>query len=137
MCVVCVCVCVCAEMQHKMTEHNIYIYKSSYSCYTLLGDKRAEEKEISWIERGNSEITFDSIALILEEDSDLTGIKQSKTLQTVQKPSYKYTPKSASCSDEETLTLSKKDDTPKVCECSIGMFSSINYSAHIKSYALA
>ena len=116
----------------------IYIYKSSYSySYTLLGDKRAEEKEISWIERGNSEITFDSIALILEEDSDLTGIKQSKTLQTVPKPSYKYTPKSASCSDEETLTLSKKDDTPKVCECSIGMFSSINYSAHIKSYALA
>ena len=116
----------------------MYIYKSSYSySYTLLGDKRAEEKEISWIERGNSEITFDSIAPILEEDSDLTGIKQSKTLLTVPKPSYIYTPKSASFSDEETLTLSKRDDTPKVCECSIEMFSSINYSAHIKSYALA
>ena len=94
----------------------------------LLGDKRAEEKEISWIERGNSEINFDSITLILKEDSDLTAIKQSKTLLTVPKSSYKYVSTSTPWSDEETLidiaALNKKNNIvpiPMVCECSIGV----------------
>ena len=94
----------------------------------LLGDKRAGGKEISWIGPGKSEIKFDFIALILEEVGDLTAIKQSKTLLTDPKSSYKYTSKSVSCSDEETLidiaALNRKYNIipiPVVCECSIGV----------------
>ena len=83
-----------------------------------------------WIEQGNSEIKFDSIALILEEDSDLTAIKQSKTLLTDPKSSYRCNSTSTPCSDEEIqlidiAALNKKHNIipiPVVCECSIGVF---------------
>ena len=93
--------------------------------YCFLGDKRTGGKEYSWVGQGNSEVEIKFDSLTFEEDNlwsteklDLTATKQSKTL-TVPRQSYKYTPKSASCSDEETLTLSESDSTlsvPKVWE---------------------
>ena len=105
----------------------------------FLGDKRTGGKDKLWVGQGSSEIKFDSLTLEeynlwSTEKLDLTATKQSKTL-TVPKQGYKYTPKSASSSDEEILTLSKWNITlsaPKVSECLIGVFSAVSYnSTHI------